>query len=286
MVAVGSPPRATTALAGHQGAPGSRPHNADPDQHRGTVRAVLPEGGSRIAIVTGASRGLGFACARRLAADGLGVALVGRDEAALEQAATALESEGAAVLVVTADVRDRDACHDVVAATVSRFGRVDVLVNAAGVFPRRPVLDLSADDWHDVLDVNVLGTYFMMIEAIPHMREIGGGRIVNISSVDGVKAHPPNAHYAASKAAVISITRSVALEVAPMGILVNAVAPGPMATDTAKATDWYAPMVASLPTRQPIEPAEVAELVAFLASPANVSIVGENVLMSGGAVIA
>jgi 3-oxoacyl-[acyl-carrier protein] reductase len=242
--------------------------------------------GPRVAIVTGASRGLGFAIARRLAADGLSVALLGRDVGALAAAAATIESDGTAVLVVTTDVRSREACHDAVATTVARFGRLDVLVNAAGVFPRRPVLDMTTEDWHHVLDINVLGTYFMMIEAIARMSDAGGGRIVNISSVDAVKAHPANAHYAASKAAVISITRSVALEVAPLGILVNAVAPGPMATDTAKATDWYAPMVASLPTRQPIEPAEVAEVVAYLASPAKVSIVGENVLMSGGAVIA
>ena len=113
----------------------------------------------------------------------------------------------------------------------------------------------------------------------------GGGRIVNVSSVDGFKAHPPNAHYAATKAAVISLTRSLALEAAPLGILVNSVAPGPMATETARAADWYAPMVEGLPTRRPIEPAEVANVVAFLADPANVSIAGENIVVSGGGVI-
>lgn len=240
---------------------------------------------ARVALVTGASRGLGLACARRLAADGVAVALVGRDGDTLSAAAFELANAGSLAIPVVADVRSREECAAAVASTVDSFGRLDVLVNSAGVFPRRPLLDMNADDWHHVLDINVLGTYFMMIEAIPHMRLVGGGRIVNVSSIDGVKAHPPNAHYAASKAAVISITRSIALEVAPEGIVVNAVAPGPLATDTAKATDWYEPMVAGLPTRHPIEPTEIAELVAFLASPANISIVGENIVVSGGAVI-
>lgn len=247
--------------------------------------ADMAESPTRVALVTGASRGLGLACARRLAADGVAVALVGRDGHALSAAADALRAEGASAVPLVADVRSREACADAVAAAVANFGRLDVLVNAAGVFPRRPLLNMTADDWHHVLDINVLGTYFMMIEAIPHMRAVGSGRIVNVSSIDGVKAHPPNAHYAASKAAVISITRSIALEVAPEGIVVNAVAPGPLATDTAKATDWYAPMVAGLPTRHPIEPTEIADLVAFLASPSNISIVGENIVVSGGAVI-
>ena len=147
------------------------------------------------------------------------------------------------------------------------------------------VLEISADDWRFVFEVNVVGTYFMMIESIADMRLRGFGRIVNISSIDGFKAHPANAHYAATKAAVISITRSLALEVAPLGILVNSVAPGPMATAAAKLTDWYEPMVAALPTRRPIEPTEVANLVAYLSHPDNVSIAGENIVVSGAGVI-
>ena len=240
---------------------------------------------ARIAIVTGAANGLGLACAQRLGRDGYALALVDANAEGLDGAADALRGEGVAVEAIVADIRGREACAGAVATTLDRFGGVDVLVNAAGVYPRKPVLDISADDWQFVFEVNVLGTYFMMIEAIAAMRERGGGRIVNVSSIDGFKAHPANAHYAATKAAVISLTRSLALEVAPLGILVNSVAPGPMATEAAKQTDWYAPMVEALPTRRPIEPDEVANLVAFLADPANVSIAGENVVVSGGGVI-
>jgi NAD(P)-dependent dehydrogenase (short-subunit alcohol dehydrogenase family) len=236
---------------------------------------------ARVAIVTGAANGLGLACARRFAADGYCLGLVDANAAGLETSSAELTAQGADVAPILADIRDQASCARAVASTVARFGRVDVLVNAAGVYPRRPALDISADDWQFVLQVNVLGTYFMMVETIAEMRARAGGRIVNISSIDGFKAHPPNAHYAASKAAVISLTRSLALEVAPLGILVNSVAPGPMATETARVSDWYAPMVASLPTRQPIEPTEVANLVAYLSGPANVSIAGENIVVSG-----
>jgi NAD(P)-dependent dehydrogenase (short-subunit alcohol dehydrogenase family)/methanogenic corrinoid protein MtbC1 len=252
---------------------------------RGPRRAAGVDPVTRVAVVTGASRGLGEACAERLATDGTSIVAVGTDAAALDAIVARLGERGVEALAHPADIRTRDACAGVGAAAVERFGRLDVLVNSAGVYPRRPVLDVSADDWQLSFQTNVLGTYFMMVEAIDVMRRRSHGRIVNVTSVDGFKAHPANAHYAAMKAAVISLTRSLALEVAPLGILVNSVAPGPMATEAARATDWYEPMVAALPTRTPIDPVEVANLVAYLAGPGNVSIAGENVVVSGGAVI-
>jgi len=240
---------------------------------------------ARVAIVTGAASGLGLACADRLGADGCRLALVDVNSAALEAEAARLSATGLDVAAIPADIRSSDACADAVRAAVARFGQVDVLVNAAGVYPRRPVLEISAEDWQHVFQINVLGTYFMTVAAIADMRLRGRGRIVNISSIDGFKAHPANAHYAASKAAVISLTRSLALEVAPLGILVNSVAPGPMATATAKQSDWYDAMVAGLPTATPIEPVEIANLVVYLSADANVSIAGENIVVSGAAVI-
>jgi NAD(P)-dependent dehydrogenase (short-subunit alcohol dehydrogenase family) len=240
---------------------------------------------TRVGVITGAGAGLGRACASKLAADGLQLMLIDIDASAVSVVADELSGSGAGIATCVADIRDQQGCQHAIATAVERFGRVDVLVNAAGVYPRKPVLDISADDWQFVFQVNVLGTYFMMTAAIADMRTRSRGHIVNISSIDGFKAHPANAHYAATKAAVISLTRSFALEVAPLGILVNSVAPGPMATPAAKLTDWYEPMVAALPTRQPIEPDEVARLVAYLSSTDNVSIAGENIVVSGAGVI-
>lgn len=239
----------------------------------------------RVALITGGARGLGFACAERLGRDGDAVMLAGPHQDGLDDAAATLDAAGATVATVLTDIRTQDACRAAVRSTIEQFGRLDVLVNAAGVYPRRPVLEITADDWHHSLDVNVLGTYFMMVEAIAEMRQHGRGHIVNITSIDAFKAHPANAHYAATKAAVVSLTRSLALEVAPLGIIINSVAPGPMATEAAKKTDWYAPMVEQLPTRRPIEPHEVANLVAYLSHPDNVSIAGENIVVSGAGVI-
>jgi 3-oxoacyl-[acyl-carrier protein] reductase len=240
---------------------------------------------SRVGVVTGAGAGLGRASAFKLVADGLRLVLVDIDADAVEAVAAELTDWGAEVATCVADIRDQQACDHAIGLAVQRFGQLDVLVNAAGVYPRKGVLDISADDWQFVFQVNVLGTYFMMTAAIADMRVRGRGHIVNVSSIDGFKAHPANAHYAATKAAVISLTRSIALEVAPLGILVNSVAPGPMATAAAKLTDWYEPMVAALPTRQPIEPDEIARLISYLSSTDNVSIAGENIVVSGAGVI-
>ena len=245
-----------------------------------------PRKAERTALITGAGGGLGLACARRFAGDGLHLHLVDNEEALLAETEKAIAADGASVSRSVTDIRTRAACERAIADAVAASGRVDVLVNAAGVYPRVPILEISEDDWRFDFEVNVMGTYFMMVAAVADMRGRGLGHIVNVSSIDAFKAHPGNAHYAATKAAVVSLTRSFAVEVAPLGIRVNSVAPGPMATERAKASDWYAPMVADLPTQAPIEPAEVADLVAYLARPENVSIAGENLLISGAGVIA
>ena len=189
------------------------------------------------------------------------------------------------VTTIRADIRSREACAAAVASTVERFGTVDVLVELGGRLPA----SARARHLGGRLAVRLRGQRprDLLHDGRGHRGHArpGGGRIVNVSSIDGFKAHPANAHYAATKAAVISLTRSVALEVAPLGILVNSVAPGPMATETAKTADWYAPMLAALPTRQPIEPERDRQPHRLPEPPGNVSIAGENIVVSGGGVI-
>ncbi|MFT7460171.1 MAG: 3-oxoacyl-[acyl-carrier protein] reductase, partial [Planctomycetota bacterium] len=167
-----------------------------------------------------------------------------------------------------------------------KLGRIDILVNCAGVYPRVGIHDITEKDWRFVFDINVMGSYFMMVECAKAMKATGEGRIVNVSSIDAFTAHPSNAHYAATKAAVVSLTRSFALEVAKNGILVNSVAPGPMATERALKSDWFAQMTAELPTGVAIEPEEIARTVVYLCDPKNKSLTGENIIVSGGGVIA
>jgi len=214
------------------------------------------------------------------------LALVDVDESALETSAQSLTDDGYDILSVPADIRTAAACKTAVQLVVEWRERVDVLVNAAGIYPRVPALEITEEQWRLDFDVNVLGTYFMMVAAISDMQNRDGGHIVNVSSVDALVAKPENAHYAATKAAVISLTRSIAAEVASDDILVNGVAPGPMATAQATATDWYHDMVDQLPTRRPIEPEEVARTVAYLCNKENVSITGETIIVSGGEVFA
>ena len=241
----------------------------------------------RVALVTGAARGLGLAVAERLVAECAGVMLLDRETAALEAAAAELAGSGADIATAGCDIREQTACEAAVSRCVAELGGVDVLVNCAGVFPRVPLLEIDVEQWHLDLDVNVLGTYFMMVACVRHMRAAGSrGRIVNVASIDAFRPNPGNAHYAASKAAVVSLTRSFALELAPDGILVNAIVPGAIATEQGRAASWFAEHLAHTPTGEPIEPAEVAELVAFLARPGNRSITGENVIISGGHLIA
>jgi NAD(P)-dependent dehydrogenase (short-subunit alcohol dehydrogenase family) len=210
------------------------------------------------------------------------VAIVDIDADAAKAAAAAI---GAGAFAVVGDITRAERAAAAFGEAVEVLGRVDALVNCAGVYPRRPLLEISDDDWEFSFAVNVRGTYHMSVAAVAHMKPLGGGRIVNISSIDGFKAHPDNAHYAAMKAAVISLTRSFGLACAPDGILVNSVAPGVIATEKAKQSSWLAEHARITPVGRAAEPADIAEVILFLASDANRYMAGENVVASGGFLI-
>lgn len=237
-------------------------------------------------IVAGGAGGLGFAIARMMAGRGARVALIDLDDAALTRAVRRLKNDGAEAIGIQGDITTRPRAEGLFGQAVEAFGRIDSMVNCVGIYPRKPILEITDDDWDASFTVNVRGTHNMMAAAVRHMRPRRDGRIVNISSVDAFKAHPQNAHYAATKAAVVSLTKSFAMAFAEDQLLINSVAPAGIATEKAKASGFMAELVAANPLGRAAEPDDIAEMVVFLASSANRYVTGENVIVSGGYIMA
>ncbi|BCZ80176.1 NAD(P)-dependent dehydrogenase, short-chain alcohol dehydrogenase family [Paraburkholderia steynii] len=246
----------------------------------------------RVVIVGGAS-GLGLSVAKLMLADGAeSIALIDKNGPLLDETVGALKAQGHTVFGAVGDITRKDSAQEVFRAALEALGRVDCLINSAAIYPRRPILEISDDEWDLENAVNIKGTYHMMVAAIEHMRSRAkvephvAGRIVNITSVDAFKAHPQNAHYAATKAAVVSLTKSFAQEVAKDGILVNSVAPAGFATDKAKKAGFLGELAAANPLGRAAEPEEIAQWVVMMASARNTYATGENVIVSGGYIYA
>ncbi|UJW86532.1 SDR family NAD(P)-dependent oxidoreductase [Devosia sp. SL43] len=243
-------------------------------------------------LVVGGGAGLGALIARMAVDAGASaIGIIDIDQAAADRALSPALEAGLPAAAVACDIRTAAAANEAVKTIVARLGRVDTLVNSAAIYPRRPLLEISDHDWDESNAINVKGTYHMMVAAIRHMRiqavrDDVRGRIVNITSVDAFKAHPQNAHYAATKAAVVSLTRSFAHEVAPLGILVNSVAPAGMATAKARETGFLAELAAASPLGRGGEPREMAEWVLMAGGPKNTYMTGENIIVSGGYIYA
>ncbi|HEU5189557.1 MAG TPA: SDR family NAD(P)-dependent oxidoreductase [Methylomirabilota bacterium] len=220
----------------------------------------------RAALVTGAARGIGLAIARRLAADGARVAVLDLDRAGAEAAAKTLGPE---VLALTADVTRSAEVDAAVAAVVRRWGRLDVLVNNAGITGRSfPIWELSDEDWARVIDVDLASVFYGCRAAVKVMLPQGGGRIINIASIAGKEGNPTLVPYSTAKAGVIGLTKAVAKEVATRGILVNAVAPAVIGTELLQQMERSTVdfLVSKIPMGRVGRPEEVAALVAWLAS--------------------
>lgn len=239
-------------------------------------------------VVVGGGSGLGARTVElAVTAGAAAIGVIDLDGDAAADAARAAGDAGLPAAHAQCDIRDGAATRRALDHVVGELGRLDTLVNCAAVYPRRPLLEISEDDWDTSLAVNVKGTYHAMVAAVAHMRQqdpVGGvrGRIVNISSVDAFKAHPQNAHYAATKAAVVSLTRSFAHELAPVGILVNAVAPAGMATDKARAAGFLGELAAANPLGRAAEPGEIAQWVLMAGGSRNTYMTGETLIVSGG----
>lgn len=243
-------------------------------------------------VIVGGGAGLGALLAQMVVEEGAsGVGVIDIDAGAAEAALDNARRAGLGVAAAVANISNGPEAHAAFEAVASALGRVDTLVNSTAIYPRRPLLEISDAQWDASLGVNVKGTYHMMVAAAKHMRrqEPRGkvrGRIVNITSVDAFKAHPQNAHYAATKAAVVSLTRSFAHELAPDGVLVNSVAPAGMATEKARQSVFLQELAKASPLGRGAEPREMAEWVLMAGGPRNTYMTGENIIVSGGYIYA
>ena len=250
----------------------------------------------RVALVTGAAQGFGFACARRLAEAGAAVLLTDRRADRVEAAAGRLSDYADRVAWAVGDVSARDEVDALVATAVERFGRLDVLVNNAAAYNNFRIDEMPLDTFADVLDVNVNGAFWCARQAARRMIEQGnGGAIVNVTSIDAL--HPTSkgmSHYTTSKHALWGLTKCLALELGPHGIRANAVAPGPSLTEGAieyiqagapEGIDieaQWATAAGRVPMRRWAEPDEIARVVVFLASDLAAYVNGAQIVVDGG----
>lgn len=240
----------------------------------------------RVAIVTGASRGIGAATARRLAALGAAVVVGYRSgSAGAEEVVASIRSQGGQAVACAGDVACPEAADTLVQAAVGAFGRLDILVNNAGEAPMARLRSITDGEWRRVLAVNLDSVFYCTRAAIPLLETAGGGAVVNVATLGVRTGGMAGAHYIAAKGAVVAFTRSAAREVAPLGIRVNAVAP-PL-TDTQMGRSALEQVsveqvLGRIPLGRLARPEDIAEVIAYLAGPGAAYITGETIWISGG----
>jgi 3-oxoacyl-[acyl-carrier protein] reductase len=238
----------------------------------------------KVAVVTGGSRGIGLAVARALVQDGASVVVSGRDAARLESAVAELEALGGAVLAVTSDASRREDADALIEATRERFGRIDVLVNNAGITRDQLLVRMKDEDWDRVMETNLRGVFLLTRAAGKTMMRQRSGRIINMASTAGAMGNAGQVNYSAAKAGVIGLTKAAARELAHWNILVNCVAPGLVETDMTAAIPAEAreALLQQVPLKRMGTAREVAEVVRFLAGDGAAYVTGQVIHVNGG----
>ena len=239
---------------------------------------------NRVAFVTGASRGIGKACALALADSGARVALAARHKEKLEEVAAEIRSRSGEAYVIELDLASDDSIKNAFAVTAKEFGRIDILVNNAGITRDNLALRMRKDDWNTVLETNLTGAFRAIQQVLQGMMRERWGRIINITSVVGEAGNAGQANYAASKAGLIGLTKSMAQEMASRHITVNAVSPGFIDTEMTSvlSDEIKAKVLEAIPLRRLGKPEDVAAAVRFLASEEAGFITGHVLAVNGG----
>lgn len=250
----------------------------------------------KVALVTGAGAGIGRAIALRLAGEGARIAVADVDGTHAEETVGQVRSAGGEGAAFVFDLSSTDSIRETVGAVLDRFNRIDVLVNNAGINGALPLLEVTPEEWDRIMDVNARGTFFCLQAVARHMKESGGGRIISLASISGKGFRKSGSlPYSASKSAVIAMTRFAALHLAPYGINVNAICPGPTRSDafaglarryaadhSVGVDDAYRVLDEYIPLQRSNEPSDIAAMAAFLASDDSRNITGQSLNVDGG----
>ena len=240
----------------------------------------------KVAIITGASKGLGKAMALALGAEGARLFLVSRNQAQLQTTAEEVRALGAEAEICPADVTDEAQVRRVETAATDRFGKVQILINNAGMNIRKPVTDFTLAEWRQVQDTNLTSVFLMCRALVPHLKGQGYGRIINMTSIMSHVGLPGRTAYASSKSALLGFTRALALELAPEKITVNGISPGPFATEMnlplMQNPELSREFIAKIPLARWGKVEEVGRLAVYLCSEDAGFITGTDILIDGG----